>query len=567
MNLSNILTMIGGLALFLYGMHILGNALTKVSGSRMESLLAKMTDSPLKGVALGAGITAIIQSSSAATVMVVGCVNSGIMQLGQAVGIIMGANIGTTITSWFLSLSGIKSDNILLTLLKPETFSPLLSMIGVLFLLFSKSERKKEVGGILLGFSILMFGMDTMGNAMEPLKDMPGFTRLFLAFSNPVMGMIAGCVLTALMQSSSASIGILQALCMTGTIPYAAVLPIIMGQNIGTCITALLSSIGTNTHAKRAAFIHLYFNLIGTLLFMGSFYTLHAFIPFRFPAQTATPAGIAAIHSCFNILATIVLLPFSGKLVKLAIISVRERSTSKPLAHSNPLAALSYMDKRFLDNPSLALSQCHKAADAMMALANEAVSGALSLLFDYQTAKEDAVTELRNCVEKYEDAINDYMSQIGRCPLSANDWEELVYLQHCVCDIERIAGYSSNILESVRKMKKKDIHFSKEAKTELCTYCDIILALMKHAMGYLESHSQDDAEEAIQLAHEQDCMEKRMLKSHKRRLKKGKCSVSLGFILADLLSHCRKITEHSLHVTHALPPILPAQKRYPETLR
>ena len=289
MDLLSIFTMIGGLALFLYGMHILGEGLAKVSGGRMEAILSKMTDSPLKGVLLGAGATAVIQSSSATTVMVVGFVNSGIMQLRQAVGIIMGANIGTTITSWILSLSGIESSNLFVKLLKPEAFSPILAMVGVILLMFCKSERKKDVGTILLGFAILMFGMDTMSSAVEPLRNIPAFTNLFVAFSNPIVGMIAGTILTAIIQSSSASVGILQALCITGAIPYSAVLPIIAGQNIGTCITALLSSIGASINAKRAAFIHLYFNVIGTAVFMIGFYIIHYISPFVFVEQTATP--------------------------------------------------------------------------------------------------------------------------------------------------------------------------------------------------------------------------------------------------------------------------------------
>lgn len=325
MNIFNIFTMMGGLALFLYGMHILGEGLSKASGGKMEAVLSKMTDSPWKAVLLGAGTTAVIQSSSAATVMVVGFVNAGVMPLKQAAGIIMGANIGTTVTSWILSLSGIESRNFALMMLKPESFSPILAMIGVIFLMFCKSEKKKMAGEIFLGFAILMLGMDTMGSAVEPLKDIPAFTSLFLAFSNPLLGMAIGAVLTAIIQSSSASVGILQALCATGAIPYSAVLPIIMGQNIGTCATALLSSVGGNANAKRAAFIHLYFNLIGTALFMAGFYTVHCFAPFAFLEQAATPTGIAGIHSCFNIFATIALLPFSQQLVKLASISVHER--------------------------------------------------------------------------------------------------------------------------------------------------------------------------------------------------------------------------------------------------
>lgn len=329
MSILNILMMLGGLALFLYGMNVLGEGLSKLSSGRMESILSKMTDNPFKGVLLGAAATAVIQSSSAATVMVVGFVNSGMMQLEQAVGIIMGANIGTTITSWILSLSGIESGTLFVMMLRPEAFSPVLAAVGVGFLLLGKSERKKDIGNILVGFAILLSGMDTMGSAVEPLRDIPRFARLFVAFSNPILGVFAGAVLAALLQSSSASIGILQALCTTGAVSYSAVLPIIMGQNIGTCATALLSSIGAKTSAKRVAFIHLYFNVIGTAVFTAAFYLIHFFFPFDFLQQTADPAGIAAIHSCFNVFAAVLLFPFSHKLVALASISVPEKARAE----------------------------------------------------------------------------------------------------------------------------------------------------------------------------------------------------------------------------------------------
>ncbi len=326
MDITGFLRFIGGLALFLYGMHVLGEGLARLSGGKLEGILARMTDSPFKGVLLGAGVTAVIQSSSATTVMVVGFVNAGIMQLKQAVGIILGANIGTTITSWILSLSGIQGDALFLKLLKPENFAPIAAIVSVSFLMFGSSDRKKEIGGILAGFAVLMTGMDTMSAAVAPLRDIPSFTRLFTAFQNPMMGLIAGAVLTAIIQSSSASVGILQALCATGTIPYAAAIPIILGQNIGTCITALLSSIGASTNGRRAAFIHLYFNLIGTALFLPVVYLLRYLFPIGLFQQAATPASVALIHSLFNVSAVFLLLPFSYKLVALARLSVPDKA-------------------------------------------------------------------------------------------------------------------------------------------------------------------------------------------------------------------------------------------------
>ena len=547
MSILNIFTMLGGLALFLYGMGVLGDGLSKLSGGRMESILSKMTDSPFKGVLLGAVTTAVIQSSSATTVMVVGFVNSGIMQLKQAVGIIMGANIGTTITSWILSLSGIKSDNFFVLMLKPDAFSPILAIIGVIFLMFSKSERKKDVGGILVGFAILMFGMDTMSSAVEPLKDIPQFTRLFVAFSNPVIGIIVGAILTAMIQSSSASIGILQALCATGAIPYSAVLPIIMGQNIGTCVTALLSSIGAKTNAKRVAFIHLYFNVIGTAVFIAVFYAAHYFYPFDFLEQTATSTGIAMIHSCFNVFATIVLFPFSYKLVTLASVSVPEKHADMIQKPSSKLAALSNMDKRFLENPAFALRQCKKTTGAMLALASETANEALSLLLHYTKKTAAYVEDLENYVDRYEEKINDYMFQIGRCPLSKSDSKELSLMQHCVGNIERIADYALGIVFSIKKMEKKKLVFSKEAKGDLLLYSNMVSSLVKHTMKYWENPATIIANDAYQLENELNRMEKRILKDHKRRLREDKCSVDMGFILSDILQGLRKVAEHCLH--------------------
>lgn len=548
MSILNLFSLIGGLALFLYGMHILGESLAKLSGGKLESTLAKMTDNPLKGVLLGAGTTAVIQSSSATTVMVVGFVNSGIMQLKQAVGIIMGANVGTTITSWILSLSGIESDNLLIMLFKPQAFAPVLAMIGVILLMSGKSERRKDIGSILLGFSILMIGMDTMSSAMKPLKDIPAFTRLFLTFSNPLIGMLAGTVLTAIIQSSSASVGILQALCLTGTIPYSAVLPIIMGQNIGTCITALLSSIGATTNAKRAACIHLYFNMIGTLVFTTIFYILHAFFPFPFLEQSASPAGIAFIHSCFNIAATVILLPFSYQLVKLATISVKDKEQRTEPVLPEKLTALASMDKRFLDNPSFALTQCKKATGAMLSLAQEAANEALSLVLEYQEKRAEYIEELEDYVDQYETEINNYMFQISLYSLTETDSKELALLQHQVGNMERIADYSMGIAKNVGKMNKKKLHFSKDDRQNLEQYRDILKALIHHTTNYWMHPDPATAGEAFQLAHELKRVEKRILKDHKKRLKKGKCSVDMGFILSDILTGFQKVAEHNLRI-------------------
>lgn len=557
MNLTNLFTMIGGLAFFLYGMHLLGEALARTSGGKMEAILTKMTDNPLKGVLLGAGITAVIQSSSATTVMVVGFVNSGLMQLKQAVGIIMGANVGTTITSWILSLTGIQSSHTFLTLLKPETFSPVLALAGVILLMSGKSEKKKNAGGILLGFSILMTGMNTMSSAVRPLGDLPGFSDLFIRFSNPVMGIIAGTILTALIQSSSASVGILQALCITGAIPYSAVLPIIMGQNIGTCVTALISSIGAKPNAKRAAFLHLYFNLIGTILFMSCFYVIHLLYPFAFFEQAASPAGIAIIHSCFNIFATLILLPFSDKLVKLAILSVPSKNETEAEPSAARLSALSNMDKRFLETPALALRQCRNTTGSMMALAGETARESLALLFHYQKEKSEYVEILENDIDHYEERINDYLFKISHSPLAEPDLKELSLLQHCVGDIERIADYSLGITISIDKMEKKNQHFSKEAKEELTEYSAVILALLEHTADYWKTLSPAIYNNMRYLQNEQERIARKILKNHKKRLKKGKCSVNMGFILSDILTGLDKIAKHSCNIIESVQTLSP----------
>ena len=378
MDVFDVLTMLGGLALFLYGMTMLGESLAKMSGGRLEKTLEKLTSNPVKAVPLGAGVTAMIQSSSATTVMVVGFVNSGIMKLSQAVGIIMGANIGTTVTSWILSLTGIEGGSLVTQLLKPTSFAPVLAVIGVILMMFSKDRKKKNVASILLGFTILMFGMDTMSSAVEPLADVPEFTGILLMFSHPLLGVLAGALLTAVIQSSSASVGILQALCATGSVTYAAAVPIIMGQNIGTCVTAMISSIGTSKNARRAALVHLYFNLIGTAAFLILFYALQNLVGFSFLGDAASPAGIAAVHSVFNIFATVILLPFAKGLEKLAFLTVKEEvgQEIRPQESSD----LMHLDIRFLDQPGFAVIQCRRVAVHMARMAQEALSEAVELL-------------------------------------------------------------------------------------------------------------------------------------------------------------------------------------------
>lgn len=549
MNFFNVLTMIGGLALFLYGMNVMGDGLAKVSGGKLEGILAKLTSNPVKAVLLGAGVTAVIQSSSATTVMVVGFVNSGLMKLHQAVGIIMGANVGTTVTSWILSLSGIESDNFFVQLLKPTSFSPVLALAGIILMMFCKSGKKMDVGSILVGFAILMFGMDTMSGAVEPLKDVPEFTSILTMFSNPFLGMLAGALLTAIIQSSSASVGILQALCSTGTLGYNTVLPVIMGQNIGTCVTAILSSVGANKNAKRAAFVHLYFNFIGTIIFMVVFYSINVFQPFAFLIEPANPAGIAMIHSLFNIGATVVLLPFSKGLEKLAILSIKDKEeTAVPASEQQTDAQLQLLDERFLDRPALALMQCEEATRHMAQLTERSMKKAISLIFEYNEAVAEEVFVLEERIDHYEDAVGGYLVKLSSRHLSLKDGQKLSQLQHGIGDFERISDHAANITVLVRKMIAKEQSFSNKALAEfkvLSGAVEDILSRTTQAFGSDSiplSMTVEPLEEVI------NKLNKEMKKRHVKRLRKGKCSVEMGFVLSDLSANFARISAHCSNV-------------------
>ena len=465
MDIFGVLTMIGGLALFLYGMNIMGDGLGKVSGGRLEKILETLTSNPIKAVLLGAGVTAVIQSSSATTVMVVGFVNSGIMKLSQAIGIIMGANVGTTITSWLLSLSGIESGNIFVNMLKPSSFSPILALVGIIFILFTKSEKKHDIGNILLGFTILMFGMDTMSNAVKPLADVPEFTNILIRFSNPVLGLIAGAILTAVIQSSSASVGILQALCKTGAVTFGTAIPIIMGQNIGTCITAIISGIGANKNAKRAAIVHLYFNIIGTTLFMVVFYLLNVVLNFSFLDDSANAFNIAVIHSIFNVSATFVLLPFTKLLEKLATLTIRDDEEKE--VQNNEFGLL---DVRFLDTPSLAMEHCSDLTEKMADITKECVYRAIDLIDNYSNDEAAAIEELEERIDKYEDEIGSYLVLLSKKSITDKDSNTLSLLLHEIGDFERMSDHAVNIVQAAREMNSKKLEFSKKATKELAVF-------------------------------------------------------------------------------------------------
>lgn len=551
MDIFGILTMVGGLALFLYGMNTMGDGLVMLSGGKLEQVLERLTKKRIMALLLGALVTAVIQSSSATTVMVVGFVNSGIMKLTQAVGIIMGANIGTTITSWILSLTGISSGNVFIKLLKPSSFSPVLAAIGIICMMTGKDgSRKKTIGSILLGFAVLMFGMETMSGAVSPLKDNPTFTGMLTAFSNPILGMAAGAVLTAVIQSSSASVGILQALCMSGAVTYGTALPIIMGQNIGTCVTALISSIGASKNAKRAAFIHLYFNLIGTILFMAVFYFINHFVNFAFLSNTAGAAGIAAIHSLFNIGCAIVLFPFADRLVDLATFTVQNAKTSEPeQILPEELAAL---DERFLDNSSYAIQLCKNAVIKMAEYSKTAILLAMEVQAEYAGEKVAEVIRLEQLVDQFEDVIGTYLVKLAGKDLSREDSHLLSVLLHCISDIERISDHAINITEAVDKMQKQGLEFTSQGKQELDSLGIAIRDIMTMTLNALSTGSTTAAADVEPLEEVIDDLVMEMKQRHITRLRSGNCSMEAGLLLEDILTNYERVSDHCSNIAAAL---------------
>ncbi len=554
MSFFDVLSLAGGLALFLYGMHLLGEGLSNASGGRMESILEKLTNNPVKAVLVGAGVTAVIQSSSATTVMVVGFVNSGIMKLQQAVGIIMGANIGTTMTAWILSLAGIESDSFFIKLLKPSSFSPVLALIGVFIIMLSKKEKQKNIATIMLGFAILMFGMDTMSAAVRPLAQVPEFTGILTRFTNPVLGVLAGMVLTAIIQSSSASVGILQALCMTGSISYQIAVPIIMGQNIGTCVTAMISGIGANKNARRAALVHLYFNIIGTVVFMIGFYALYAIFRFPFVQEAATPAGIAVVHSTFNVIATLILMPFSKGLVKLATLTIRDEAGQTPDGKKEEPgeSELDLLDVRFLDSPSFAVDQSKRAAVRMAQIAENAVNLSLELLEGYDPEKAGEVERLEKLADTYEDELGTYLVKLSSRNLLESDSHVLSEILHCINDFERISDHALHIRERAGELFEKKLEFSNKAKKELKVMEDAVREILHLTV---ESFAKEDLAKCIQvepLEEVIDDLDLEIKKRHVKRLQKGKCTIELGFILQDLTADLERISDHCSNVAVCL---------------
>ena len=532
MDFFSILTLVGGLAMFLYGM--------------LEKILENLSSNRVKAVLVGAAVTAIIQSSSATTVMVVGFVNSGIMHLSQAVGFIMGANIGTTVTAWILSLAGIESSNFFVRLLNPNSFSPILALIGVVFIVFLHDEKKKDIGNILVGFAVLMFGMNTMSGAVKPLAEVPEFTNILLKFSNPVLGVLAGALLTAVIQSSSASVGILQALCVTGAVRYGAALPIIMGQNIGTCITAMLSSIGATKNAKRAAIVHLYFNIVGTVTFMVVFYVLNGFLHFSFIEEVAGPAGIAVIHSAFNIIATLVLLPFGDMLVKMACATVRDTKEEKVISAEDQEFMI--LESRFLSNPGIAIEQSKTAARKMAEQSKTALNLSFGLLDDFQEETAFRVEKIEAKVDRYEDELGTYLIKLNQKDLSLEDSHSLSIMLHCIGDFERISDHALSIMKSAKEISEKNARFSDKAVQELHIMEKAVSDIVEKAYSVFANQDMRAAEEIEPLEEVIDELSRELKRRHVNRLRAGECTIEMGFVLSDITTSLERIADHCSNI-------------------
>lgn len=551
MDIFILLSLIGGLALFLYGMEVLGDGLKKASGGKLEIILEKLTSNKLMAVLLGAGVTAVIQSSSATTVMVVGFVNSGIMKLSQAVGVILGANVGTTITAWFLSLTGVEGSNFFLQLLKPSSFSPVLAIVGVAILMTSKKEKQRDIATIMIGFAVLMFGMDTMSDAVKPLADIPDFTNLLLMFSNPILGMLVGLILTAIIQSSSASIGILQALCVSGAVSYSTAIPIIMGQNVGTCVTALLSSTGAGKNAKRAALVHLYYNLIITSGFMILFYAVNAVVHFRFLQDPASALGVAVFHTTFNAIAVVVMFPFSSVLEKLAYLTIPQTKEELEVRETAK-GEIQLLDARFLDTPGLALEHCRNAAQDMAGYAREALFLSMELIDKFNKKAADRVIELENLVDHYEDELGSYLVKLSSRHLTEKDSQELSVILHCIGDFERISDHAINIMESAREMADKELAFSKKAEEEFRIFTGAVRDIVNTSVLVFQEEDLKLAAMVEPLEEVIDYLNTEVKRRHMKRLRKGKCTIEMGFVLSDLTTNYERVSDHCSNIALCL---------------
>ena len=545
MSIFNVFSLFGGLALFLFGMDVMGKSLEKQAGGRLQIILEKLSSKPLRGFLLGLLVTAVIQSSSATTVMVVGFVNSGVMQLGQAINVIMGANVGTTVTAWILSLSGIEGDSWWVQILKPANFSPVLALIGIILYMFCKSDRKKDTGSILLGFAILMTGMEAMSDAVAPLSEVPAFTRMFTAFENPILGLLAGAILTGIIQSSSASVGILQALSATGAVSYGSAIPIILGQNIGTCVTAMLASVGTTKNARRAALVHLYFNVIGATGFLVVFYPLRSIFQFQFVELPIDAMGIAVVHTTFNLLATALMLPFARWLEKLAYITIPDEPSGKP-------ESFTLLDERLLSTPAVAVEQSRNLAGEMASLARTSLLKAMSLTEKWDDKLAAEIEQSEELVDHYEDVLGTYLVHLSSRSMTLDDSREVSKLLNTIADFERIGDHAVNVLKAARELHDKQLRFSEAARQEM----QVLTGAVQEALDKtLDAFRKDDvylAGKVEPIEQVVDELTRELKARHILRLQNGVCTIELGFIFSDLLNNYERVADHCSNVAVAV---------------
>lgn len=545
MDIFSIITLFGGLAFFLYGMNVMSEGLEKLAGGKLETILQKMTSNRFKAMGLGIVVTGIIQSSSAVTVILVGLVNSGIMQLGRTIGIIMGANIGTTITAWLLSMIGIEGENIFLQLLKPSNFSLIFALIGIILIMMAKSSKKKDIGAILIGFAVLMFGMELMSGAVEPLKDMPEFANILVMFETPLFGILAGAILTGIVQSSSASVGILQALSMTGTIKFSVALPIIMGQNIGTCVTALISSIGVSKNARKVAVVHIAFNLIGTAVWGILFYSVNAFMNFAFVDQAITPVGIAVLHSIFNMATTILLIPFTKQLEKIANFVIKTDENDK-------VEAKEFIDSRLLAKPSVAVAECKKLTYKMAQVAQDIIHRAFSLFDKYNEKVENKMFEDEDALDLYEDKLGNYLIAISSKGLSDADSRAKFTMLHSIGDFERLGDHALNLYKAAKEINTKKLSFTEEAEKDLLVLRRAAEEIVDNTVN---AYIQNDISLAVRVEPLEQVIDKltaEIKAKHIERLQRGECTIEMGFILSDILTNYERISDHCSNIAVAM---------------
>lgn len=558
MDIFNVLTMIGGLCLFLFGMEIMGQALERRAGSKLRSVLSRLTTGKFIGLLTGLGITAIIQSSSATTVMVVGFVNSGLMTLKQAINVIMGANVGTTVTAWILSFAGVQSDNFFIRLLKPTSFTPILALIGIVLYMFCKSSKKKDTGMILLGFAVLMFGMETMSDAVKGLGEVPAFQSLFVLFKNPILGVLAGAVLTAVIQSSSASVGILQALAITGKVSYGAAIPIIMGQNIGTCITAIISSIGANKNAKRAALVHLSFNVIGTTVWLAIFCIIKAIFEPAILNMSASLLGIAVAHTIFNLLCMFLMLPMTNLLEKLVTKLIRDDKENQTETE---------LDDRLLATPSIALERCETVAYDLAKTSVEALKESLKSLNNYSPKLAEEIRRKESLTDHYEDILSTYLVKLSAKPISESDSTEATKLLKVIGDFERIADHSVNILESAEELKTKNQKLTDKAEKELNILTSAVGEIIDNSLKAFLDNDLNSAAKVEPLEQVIDSLKEKMRTNHILRLQEGKCSVDVGFVWSDILTNLERTSDHCSNIAGCVTDIAEHNMNIHESLR